>query len=159
MGNGVSRSKDSEFADNNPIVFYNTEVQIPVSISPELLLKLEQQSRIHSEQECETISDEVSAEAVDVPPQHGSPNTRENSGDAREELSSVKVLHDAQVLSSKVQRVSVPGQEHTEKAHMALSAVLSCYRNNSDRPLDCWQQVAILDESLRKAEKDYLSSI
>ncbi|CCO26074.1 hypothetical protein BN14_00091 [Rhizoctonia solani AG-1 IB] len=43
--------------------------------------------------------------------------------------------------------------EHAPEVKETQAKLLACYRNNSDRPLDCWEEAAQFKEAVSKLEK------
>ncbi|CAE6503629.1 unnamed protein product [Rhizoctonia solani] len=48
--------------------------------------------------------------------------------------------------------------EHAPEVKESHAKLLACYRNNSDRPLDCWEEVQHFKEAVSKLEKDFVKS-
>ncbi|KAL5636101.1 hypothetical protein ACGC1H_004797 [Rhizoctonia solani] len=49
--------------------------------------------------------------------------------------------------------------EHAPEVKESQAKLLACYKNNPDRPLDCWEEVQHFKEAVSNLEKDFIKSL
>ncbi|KAI9219687.1 hypothetical protein BC828DRAFT_385490 [Blastocladiella britannica] len=78
--------------------------------------------------------------------------------DNRSELDSTTALRDADELLQRLGRVSLPTPEPSMECIVAQEQLVSCFRANKTRPLDCWKEVQQFKSSLKKVQKEFMDS-
>ncbi|KAI8974985.1 hypothetical protein BDB01DRAFT_805609 [Pilobolus umbonatus] len=156
---GAQQSKTQE-----PIIFYNPNV--PVEFSQGFVQNLEKKvdnkpEKIESRQVEELVRQRVNEELEKL---------KKNESQLKEklyvdladknlekgELNSVKLDSDMESMIDRIKRSSA--KDLPEYIKSRQDAVITCYRNNPSRTLDCWKEVAEFKDAVAEEQKKFIAT-
>jgi len=87
-----------------------------------------------------------------------SKNEKKSAGDTLRELGREAVQNDVEELRKKLEKRKrvVEVDEGVEKAKQSL---VKCLRNNDRRPLDCWKEVEVFRQEVRRLEGQWVERV
>ncbi|KAL1935299.1 hypothetical protein VTP01DRAFT_4439 [Rhizomucor pusillus] len=153
---GSTQSK----ATSEPIIFYNQNV--PLQFSQGFVESLESRRKssaggTSNEDVEEIVRQRVAEELKRLQEQESQREYGELAkANIDKDYNSVAMGTDIQTMIDRIKRNApkeIPADiaEHQE-------AVVACYKKNSSRPLDCWEEVEQFKESVAKAQKKFVAA-
>ncbi|KAL7746618.1 hypothetical protein RI367_008018 [Sorochytrium milnesiophthora] len=78
--------------------------------------------------------------------------------DSFEALHSATASRDADALLFRMDKISPPTVETNAECKRRQEAVVTCFRNNQGRSLDCWREVELYKESLKSMQRHFMET-
>jgi len=104
------------------------------------------------------ITEETGSDPSSISPNDLIPGTSNSDEKKRKDQSSKKVQEEIEKLKQQLgQRKTV--KDLPKDVENARQDVISCLRINDRKPLDCWKEVEIFKQQVRKMEENYVGSL
>lgn len=167
-------------SENPPPMIFRGETDIPIRFSPSLIGNLERrQNKSEPARSTDAVnsSNELERQRLDselskLREEERMLNQREEELTKRE-LESVTpssvaapspadgrsvsvVAHDVEELLRRNKEIAIKPLDPQMVAYQ--KAVVECYKKNEERPLDCWREVDQFKESVRSAQRKFISN-